>query len=103
VPEAVRFRDAVGTEADHRYFLDEVGAVPLPGGGAADDLVALLVGPEGGWTEPERKMAAEAGWRAASLGPHILRAETAAISAMAVVVTAWLKTASLEREPGEST
>ena len=45
--------------------------------------VALAIGPEGGWTEDELKQFDQAGWQRASLGTTILRAETAAISAIA--------------------
>jgi 16S rRNA (uracil1498-N3)-methyltransferase len=72
----------------HRVWLDEQpGATPLitafalrPG-----DLVSLLVGPEGGWVDAERHQFAESGWQAASLGPCILRAETAVCAALAIV------------------
>jgi 16S rRNA (uracil1498-N3)-methyltransferase len=47
--------------------------------------VALAIGPEGGWTEDELHAFEDAGWVAASLGDTILRAETAAIAATAVV------------------
>ncbi len=47
--------------------------------------VTLAIGPEGGWTEDELKLFADAGWAAATLGETILRAETAAITATAVV------------------
>lgn len=46
--------------------------------------VTLAVGPEGGWTDDEMKIFRTAGWRPASLGNTILRAETAAIAALAV-------------------
>lgn len=46
--------------------------------------VALAVGPEGGWTPEEEVLLSDAGWIRASLGPSILRAETAAIAALAV-------------------
>ncbi len=46
--------------------------------------LALAFGPEGGWTADEVKMFQAAGWKAASLGRTILRAETAAIAAVAV-------------------
>ncbi len=48
--------------------------------------LALAVGPEGGWTADEIKQFSDAGWHSASLGPTILRAETAAIAALAVVM-----------------
>lgn len=47
--------------------------------------VHLAVGPEGGWTAEEEALFASEGWQAVSLGPRILRAETAGITAMAVV------------------
>jgi 16S rRNA (uracil1498-N3)-methyltransferase len=47
--------------------------------------VALALGPEGGWTDEEVNLFQEAGWISASLGSAILRAETAAIAAMAIV------------------
>ena len=49
--------------------------------------LALAVGPEGGWTEDELRRFSAAGWRAASLGQNILRAETAAIAALAIVLS----------------
>jgi 16S rRNA (uracil1498-N3)-methyltransferase len=47
--------------------------------------VELAVGPEGGWTADEEALFAVEGWQAVSLGPRILRAETAGITAMAVI------------------
>ena len=46
--------------------------------------VALAVGPEGGWTAEEVQLFSENGWRHVTLGPRILRAETAAIAALSV-------------------
>jgi 16S rRNA (uracil1498-N3)-methyltransferase len=47
--------------------------------------VALAVGPEGGWTNEELAAAREAGFQDASLGPLILRTETAVTAALAAV------------------
>jgi 16S rRNA (uracil1498-N3)-methyltransferase len=86
---AARFDAALATEAGRRLFLDEAEAPPLLRVAAPPfEDVALLLGPEGGWTERERELALAAGWRPASLGPQILRAETAAIAALAIVMAA---------------
>jgi 16S rRNA (uracil1498-N3)-methyltransferase len=91
---AVRFPAALATEAASRYFLDEAGAPPLrsvlPAVRASADTVAVFIGPEGGWTDSERSQAIAAAWTAASLGLNILRAETAAIAALSVIVSTWL-------------
>ena len=47
--------------------------------------ILLAIGPEGGWTRGEIGLFTAAGWQSASLGPRILRVETAAIAALAVV------------------
>ncbi len=47
--------------------------------------IALLIGPEGGFTDTETKMANEKGFMTASLGPRILRTETAALSAISII------------------
>jgi 16S rRNA (uracil1498-N3)-methyltransferase len=57
----------------------------LKHGGAGYTAVHLAVGPEGGWTTEEEALFALESWQAVSLGPRILRAETAGIAAMAVV------------------
>ena len=90
------FPEALGAAGDLRYFLEEVAGAPpilssLPEkGGRPAETVCLLTGPEGGWTDGERAAAKAAGWRPVSLGPLILRAETAAIAALAVLSNAWL-------------
>jgi 16S rRNA (uracil1498-N3)-methyltransferase len=49
--------------------------------------ITLAIGPEGGWTEDELQLFAASGWQSASLSSTILRAETAAIAAAAVVAS----------------
>ena len=56
-------------------------ATAAPGLGA----VEMLVGPEGGLEDVEREAALAAGYRACRLGPRVLRSETAAIAALAVL------------------
>ena len=52
--------------------------------------ILLAIGPEGGWTDGELQQFHDAGWLSASLGSTILRAETAAIAATAIVLSAQL-------------
>lgn len=47
--------------------------------------LALAIGPEGGWTPEELQLFSTSGWTPVTLGPRILRAETAAIAAVAIV------------------
>jgi 16S rRNA (uracil1498-N3)-methyltransferase len=86
VAEPVGFREALKGEADRRLFLDEertgIGIATAVGHYSS---YALMLGPEGGWTDAEREQAISAGWTAISLGPQILRAETAAVAALAVI------------------
>ena len=53
--------------------------------GAEIPELEIAVGPEGGWTPEEAEFFAAHGWRGVSMGPRILRAETAAIAALAVI------------------
>lgn len=95
VADPTTFDAALSHPAAFRYVLDED-----PGAGAlarafpemreVDASVAILIGPEGGWTDEERLSFRGAGWAAVSLGGLILRAETAALAALAVIRSAWL-------------
>jgi 16S rRNA (uracil1498-N3)-methyltransferase len=51
--------------------------------------VALLVGPEGGFSEQEVEMAMSSGFAGLTLGPRILRTETAALAALSVFQFQW--------------
>lgn len=94
ITEAASLKNVLDAQATHRYVLDETGGEPLLGALPAerhrDDSVALLVGPEGGWTDAEREQFSGVGWIRVSMGPLILRAETAAIAAVSLVAGAWL-------------
>jgi len=96
IRECISFRDALMTPAEGRWMLDEsreapaiLSALPRREARSSSDTVCLLVGPEGGWIEEERLEATASGWARVSLGPQILRAETAAIAGLAVVTAAW--------------
>jgi 16S rRNA (uracil1498-N3)-methyltransferase len=65
-------------------FADEAGGVPLAEA-ISPGPAAVLIGPEGGFTDDERgSIAAVPQARAVSLGPRILRADTAALAAISV-------------------
>jgi 16S rRNA (uracil1498-N3)-methyltransferase len=49
--------------------------------------LALAIGPEGGWTPEEMSLFITHQWQPVTLGPRILRAETAAIAAIAISST----------------
>ena len=51
--------------------------------------VALMVGPEGGFTEAEEDMARTHGALTLSMGPRVLRTETAGLAALATLNAAW--------------
>jgi len=59
----------------------------------ADTPATLAIGPEGGWAPDEFDLFRRSRWRAATLGPSILRAETATIAALAVIAQARLPVA----------
>ncbi len=92
---------AVTLPGEFRYFLDEAegvrplaGALP-PGEERRPGSEAIcLVGPEGGWVDGERDLAAKARFLPVSLGPSILRAETAALASVVLVRHAWWSAAA---------
>ncbi|PLP59267.1 16S rRNA (uracil(1498)-N(3))-methyltransferase [Mesorhizobium loti] len=91
VHEAVKFdRLLAGWDKERRLvFCDEDASTnnPLPALQAiAEKKLALLVGPEGGFSDEERRMLRALPFvTAIPLGPRILRADTAAVAALAVI------------------
>ena len=90
ISEPIKFRDLGGTvgiagarvvlaESEEDRRLRDVLT-------ASVSEAVLAVGPEGGWTDEELLWFRESGWKAASLGNTILRAETAAIVAAALAL-----------------
>jgi 16S rRNA (uracil1498-N3)-methyltransferase len=67
-------------------FLTQAGGAALAELAPRGADVQLLVGPEGGLTADEQRAALAAGFVPASLGPHVLRTETAALVAAATVI-----------------
>jgi 16S rRNA (uracil1498-N3)-methyltransferase len=88
IAEPIRLKDALANQSGVNILLSEAESdrslrSALEGSHA--DSIALAIGPEGGWTEDELQLFESAGWTSASLGPTILRAETAVVAGLAVV------------------
>ena len=67
------------------FVLDASGRALAPAAGL--ESIALLVGPEGGWSSRELEEFAECGIVLAGLGPRVLRVETAAVVAVSACVS----------------
>ena len=65
----------------HHPLATALGALP------ADASLVFLSGPEGGLSEREETRVLEAGWQPVSLGPRVLRAETAALAALVLALS----------------
>ena len=76
-------------ESGLRVVLDHATEPALSELPSPADAVTLLVGPEGGLTAEEVEAASRKGFERASLGPRILRAETAAIAAVTLAQSLW--------------
>jgi 16S rRNA (uracil1498-N3)-methyltransferase len=88
ISDPVKVKDTLAVPADTRVLLSESEQDRSLKDAIAPQLgnVALAIGPEGGWTERELELFRDASWISASLGNTILRAETAAIAATAIVI-----------------
>jgi 16S rRNA (uracil1498-N3)-methyltransferase len=84
-PVTLAARLAMPANAGLRLLLSPDADASLAAAARGATSVELLVGPEGGLEDSERKSALAAGYRACRLGPRILRSETAAIAALAVM------------------
>jgi 16S rRNA (uracil1498-N3)-methyltransferase len=74
-----------------RLLLSPRGALPLSDWARHQpaQAVALIVGPEGGFTESEEKLACDQGAIMVTMGPRILRTETAGLAALAAINALW--------------
>lgn len=93
-----RLKDVLAEPLEgRRIFLSERGGKPLRcllgesgnDGNPPAPAVVVFVGPKGGWTESEDRAFRSAGCEAVSLGRRILKAETAALAAVAMIAHFW--------------
>jgi len=86
IASPVKFKDLLPMPDSPRIVLSEREQSVLLKEAIPENVNSLLLafGPEGGWKDEEIRAFREAGWTSASLGNTILRAETAAIAAVAI-------------------
>ncbi|MGI9239127.1 MAG: 16S rRNA (uracil(1498)-N(3))-methyltransferase [Woeseiaceae bacterium] len=76
-------------QVDTEIILQPGAPTPLVRVGRPETKLCLLVGSEGGFSNIELEDAEIAGFRPVSLGPRVLRTETAAVAALAVLQALW--------------
>ena len=76
-------------QVDTELILNPGATTTLSSIAAPETKVCVLIGPEGGFSEIEYEDAGIAGFKAVSLGPRVLRTETAAIATLAVMQSMW--------------
>jgi len=76
-------------ETDTDLILQPGAPAPLSSIASPGAKVCLLIGPEGGFSDTEYEDADATGFNAVSLGPRVLRTETAALTAIAVAQALW--------------
>lgn len=90
IQEPMPFEAALDLVADRKWIADVPSAVTKGSDSSEvsdnETTTLVLVGPEGGWSDRERTLAAERGFQPLQVGSHILRIETAAIAAAACLV-----------------
>lgn len=85
----LRGHPAAAAQAPQRLLLSlRPGTVPLPTAAGAAGPVVFLSGPEGGLSSAEEALAVQHGFAPVTLGPRVLRAETAPLAALAALTLA---------------
>ena len=87
VNQAIRIINGISTERTDRIMLDNItGAVNLSDAAVSEEAV-LAIGPERGWSDRERRLFVESGFRPMLLGSRVLRTETACSCGTAVLLS----------------
>ncbi len=76
-------------KVDAELILTPGGATALSSIAAPETKICVLIGPEGGFSDAEYQDAEVSGFKAVSLGPRVLRTESAAIATLAVLQSLW--------------
>lgn len=94
LPEVLTPRDLAEAVSDSsgaglRLMPDIDASAALSACGPGDGRLTLLIGPEGGLEDSEKALAAQHGFVPVSLGPRVLRTETAAVAAVTASQLLW--------------
>ncbi|QBE62820.1 16S rRNA (uracil(1498)-N(3))-methyltransferase [Pseudoduganella lutea] len=92
IAEPADFRDWIGmADGGPRLLLSPRGTSSLVDWArqAGPQAVTIMVGPEGGFTDEEEDAAVRAGAVMVTMGPRVLRTETAALAALAMLAGVW--------------
>jgi 16S rRNA (uracil1498-N3)-methyltransferase len=86
ISDPIKLKQLHAMTADSRIVLSESEDAQMLKDAVPEDAgsVVLAFGPEGGWKQQEVTAFRDGGWTTASLGPTILRAETAVVAAVAI-------------------
>lgn len=76
---------AAAAHGEQRLLLGWRDATPWAGASRGAQVLQVLSGPEGGLTDAEEDLARSRGFRPTSLGPRVLRADTAPLSVLAAL------------------
>jgi len=72
-----------------RILLDPESTQSLASISPIPSAVTILIGPEGGFSDTERRLAYAKHYQGVQLGPRVLRTETAALAAISAIQTLW--------------
>ncbi len=76
-------------DGETRFLLSPHQGLRLASFAPPEGALTLMVGPEGGFDPEEERAARSAGFQPVSLGPRVLRTETAGLAAIAAVMALW--------------
>lgn len=85
IAETQTFAEVLALQSTCRLIADAGGKPIQEIVSGATASILVLIGPEGGWSADERSLATAAAFQAVRLGPHIMRIETAAVIAAAML------------------
>lgn len=72
-----------------RLIMRPQGDTPMQSIEINDNKICLIIGPEGGFSQAEIKFAERNNFRSVSLGPRVLRVETAVVSSLSLIQYCW--------------